>query len=142
MSHTSDKVSVGGRYRDLVCSEYSHISAKARSAGRCGYNAARIYKGIDISKSYTVLIYLLCCRDHDISHTLGDMSSLEYLSSCLHIRKSAVCTRSDNYLVGCDVCKLSCIGCVLREVRTSNSRLDSREIFNGGKANDKQRNCS
>ena len=50
MSHSSYKITVGRSNCNFVLSKYSHISAKAGSAGRGRNYTARVNKGFNISK--------------------------------------------------------------------------------------------
>ena len=83
MSHASHEVPVGGGYASFSCGKYSHISAQAGSAGRCGYYRACFDESLQQTFLHSLKIYLLCAGYHYASDTVGDLSAFHYLSRSL-----------------------------------------------------------
>ena len=110
MTHTSHKVSVGGRHGDLILRKDSHIAAKTGSAGGGGNHAARVDEGIDVAELDAFLIDLLGRGDHDTAQIGSDVLSLQDLCRRLHVGEASVGAGADDHLVGNDLGKLLCQG--------------------------------
>ena len=103
MTHTSDEISVGGRYTFFTLCKNAHITAEAGSAGRCGNYAAGFDE--DLEKTFFKALHIngLGSGKHDCSHTLCNMSALKDLSCDPHIGDTSVGAGTDDNLIDINI---------------------------------------
>ena len=129
MTHTAYKVSVGGGDTSLTFRQNTHISAKARTAGRRGHNRSRLNKDLQQSFLQRLQINRLGCRDHDTAQPLLYFSSLQDFRSFSQILDPSVGTGTDHRLIHFQVlCDLIDGLCVLRQMRERDGRSQFAEV--------------
>ena len=116
MSHTTYEVTVGCGYTALTLCEYTHISAKARSAGWCADDCAGFDKCADQSLFHCIQINLLGSRDYDNTKSLGNLLALQNLSGNTKIIHTTIRAGTDHYLIDLHISDLIDRLRILREM--------------------------
>ncbi len=129
MSHASYKIAVCRRNGAFALCEYSHISAKARTAGGGGNDSPRLYKCFDISSFKSVEVYFLRCGDNDDADSVGNLFAFEYLCGNGKVGKSAVGAGAYYYLIYLYISYISYLSCVFGKVREGDRGFERGKVY-------------
>ena len=99
MSHSADKVAVGGADRLFVLGENAHVSAETGAAGGCGDNRAGFDEYFKQTFSHGLKVYGLCAGNDDAANVFGNLAAFEDSRRCPEVFESAVGAGTDNGLV-------------------------------------------
>ncbi len=128
MAHPAHEVPVRRRNGPLSCSEYAHVSAEARSAGRCAECSAGINKDINQSFLQCLFINSLCGGDDDHTHIGMHLVPLDHLRRLAYVLDPSVGAGAYDRLVDVDRGELAHGLYILWQVRTSDLRLHACEV--------------
>ena len=68
-THTSNEVTVSRSNSDFAITKNTHITAQTSATSRIGYNGTCIDKDIQVTRFFSLLKDLLCCRSDDKTGT-------------------------------------------------------------------------
>ena len=124
MTHTADKVAVGGGNRLLAVRQDTHMTAKARAAGRRGNDSAGLNEDLGQTLLDALQVNFLCCGDDDGAHIRIYLAALEDFGCNAHIVDAAVGAGTDDRLLNLNVAELVDGLGVLRQVRARDGRTE------------------